>query len=277
MSATQLNDQITLPRDPSASAEAATKNYVDNAIAGTAQLAGATFSGGVAVSSSSVNSPWLETVSSSGVTYLDRTGTLSRFRSSGGLSLTLDDTAGGAQFAGGPVYQFNDNTYSLGKSNRRWSVVYAGTGTINTSDARDKTPVAALSEAELAAAKALAVEIGTYRFLDSITAKGADAARHHCGMTVQRAVAIMQANGLDPMRYGFICHDVWAEQQEVWSDPQPEVLDENGKVIQPARPAELLTPYLAAGDRYSFRPDELLLFIARGFDARLTALEAQSA
>ena len=33
-------------------------------------------------------------------------------------------------------------------------------------------------------------------------------------------------------------------------------------------------PARAAGDAYGFRTDQLLLFIARGFDARLTALEA---
>lgn len=29
-----------------------------------------------------------------------------------------------------------------------------------------------------------------------------------------------------------------------------------------------------AGNRYSFRPDELLMFIARGFEARLQILES---
>jgi len=68
----------------------------------------------------------------------------------------------------------------------------------------------------------------------------------------------MQAHGLDPFRYGFICYDQWDEQAEV-------IDQDSGDVIQPYRPA---------GDRYSFRHDELLLFIARGIDARLAALEA---
>ena len=136
-----------------------------------------------------------------------------------------------------------DNTQTLGTAVLRWSVIYAGTGTINTSDARSKTAIQPLSPAELAAAKALSAEVGTFRFLDAVAAKGADA-RQHAGMTVQRAMQILQAQGLDPMRYAFICRDAW--------------------------PASDDTP---AGDRYGFRTDELLLFIARGFDARLAALE----
>lgn len=34
----------------------------------------------------------------------------------------------------------SDNTLQLGASNARWSTIYAGSGTINTSDAREKLP-----------------------------------------------------------------------------------------------------------------------------------------
>lgn len=135
-----------------------------------------------------------------------------------------------------------DNSQNLGGASNRWATVYAGTGSINTSDAREKTDVRALTADEVSASKALAAEIGAFKFLDAVAKKG-DAARTHIGMTVQRAVEIMTAHSLDPMAYGFICHDAWGEGD-------------------------------TAGDRYGFRPDELLLFIARGFDARLTALEA---
>lgn len=144
----------------------------------------------------------------------------------------------------GAVTPGADNAQPLGAGGLRFSVLYAGSGSINTSDAREKTAVQPLTAAELAAAKALAGEIGTYRFLAAIAAKGS-AARHHAGLTVQRAIEVLQSHGLDPMRYGFICRDEW--------------------------PAKGAAP---AGDRYSFRPDELLLFLARGIDARLAALEA---
>ena len=115
-----------------------------------------------------------------------------------------------------------------------------------------------------AAAKALAKEIGTYRFLDAVAAKG-DAARFHPGLTVQRAIEIMAAHGLDALRYGFICHDAWDEEVT----EHPALTDENGIETTPAR-----TEKKPAGDLYSFRPDELMLFIGRGLDARLSALEA---
>lgn len=150
-----------------------------------------------------------------------------------------------------------DNTVTCGEASLRWSVVYAGTGTINTSDAREKTLVEPLTPAELAAAKQLATEIGTYKFLASVAEKGA-AARSHIGMTVQRCIEIMQSHGLDPFQYGFICYDEWPEL--------PEIRDaDTGEVTQEHRPA---------GSRYSFRPDQLTLFIVRGLDARIAALEA---
>jgi hypothetical protein len=143
-----------------------------------------------------------------------------------------------------------DNNRTLGSASSRWSVVYAGTGTINTSDAREKTTVTALTSNEVAAATALAREIGSYKWLTALQDKGADA-RTHIGMTVQRAMDVMTAHSLDPLAYGFICYDSW-----------DEVRDGADTVTQPA------------GDRYAFRTDELLLFLARGFDARLAALEA---
>lgn len=143
----------------------------------------------------------------------------------------------------------SDNTENLGSSSNRWATVYAGTGTINTSDAREKTVVSSMTVDELNAAKQLAQEIGTYKFLTMVQLKGDDA-RKHIGMTVQKAIEIMQANNLNPFAYGFICYDTWDEKIE------------DGVVVR------------SAGDRYSFRPDELLMFISRGFEARLQVLEA---
>ena len=156
-----------------------------------------------------------------------------------------------------PAYTFNNdpgtsafypaanNTRKLGQAGNRWTEVFATNGTINTSDARAKTAVTPLTAAEMAAAKDLAREIGSFKFLSAVAEKG-DAARKHIGMTVQRAIEIMTAHGLNPMAYGFICYDEWD------ADPVED---------------------REAGDCYGFRPDELLTFIARGFDARLTALE----
>jgi hypothetical protein len=136
-----------------------------------------------------------------------------------------------------------DNDQALGGSGVRWSSVYAVDNTINTSDAREKTPVRAMTAAEIEASKALAREIGAYQWLSAVEKKGA-AAREHIGMTVQRAIEIMEAHGLDPFRYGFVCYDEWSDEEETGLKP---------------------------GNRYSFRLSELLLFIARGLEARLSA------
>jgi hypothetical protein len=151
-----------------------------------------------------------------------------------------------------------DNTQSMGTASFRWSEVFAATGTINTSDARMKTEVRAFTAQEIAAAKAMAKEIGAYKWLGAIANKG-EKARSHIGLTVQRAIAIMEQNGLNPFDYGFICYDKWEASETTLPAAfgQPERKEVH-----------------AAGDGYSFRYDELNMFLARGFEARLAALEA---
>lgn len=178
----------------------------------------------------------------------------------------------------GTVRPDGDNTRSCGESGKRWSVVYAATGAINTSDAREKTPVRKMTDAEISAAKEMASEIGAYRWLSSVAEKGS-AAREHIGMTVQRAIEIMQMHGLDPMAYGFICYDQWGVEDDVFIDhPQKDaVIDKaSGKVLEAARSAkrEIVRKGRNAGDLYSFRVDQLTLFIARGMEARISAIEA---
>jgi len=194
-----------------------------------------------------------------------------------------------------------DNTRTLGTGALRWATVYAGTGSINTSDAREKTPVSALTADEINAAKQLSKEIGTYKFLASVQAKGDDA-RTHLGMTVQRAIEIMESNGLEPFDYGFICHDAWGdkfvEHPAIEAVEAVEAVmgvaavdatfDDEGNELTPAIEAveavhgvEAVEAKDAwteqtqwAGDRYAFRYDQLNMFIAAGFEARLSALEA---
>lgn len=161
-------------------------------------------------------------------------------------------------------YPGTDNVRNLGIASNRWATVYAGSSTIQTSDARVKTTVAPFSSAELAAATAMGREIGIFRFLDAMQAKGEDA-RFHCGMTVQRAIEILTGEGLDPFAYGFICYDEWDEEVIDY----PASYDEDGAEIQPAY-REVLR---AAGSVYSFRQDELGMFITRGLEQRLAALE----
>lgn len=175
---------------------------------------------------------------------------LSARNSDGGTTTLQVNGAGDACFS--PTV---DNVITLGSPALRMSILYSGTGTINTSDAREKTEVRGLSPEEIGAAKALSKEIGAYQFLSAVSQKG-ESARLHIGMTVQRCIEVMDSFGLDALQYGFVCHDSW--------DAIPEEKDEDGNVIQPG---------LVAGDRYGFRMDELLAFVAAGLNARLSAIE----
>jgi len=213
---------------------------------------------------------------------------ISTIRQSGAGSLLLGTTAARnidfiidsavrLQLQGASLIPGSDNSTTLGSASRRWSTVYAGTGTINTSDAREKTAVSALFASEIAAAKALAKEIGTYRFLQAVAEKG-DGARLHIGMTVQKAISIMESNGLDPMRYGFICYDEWEEvrtpaQVEIREEPTGLVDSEGAPIMRQIEVEIAPEKVNPAGSRFAFRPDEFLMFLARGFDARLRALE----
>lgn len=193
----------------------------------------------------------------------------------------------------GPI-PFDDGAANCGRSTARWATVFAVTGTINTSDAREKTAVQALKESELQAAMVLAKEIGSYKWLEAVVEKGEDA-RSHIGMTVQRAIEIMEDHDLEPLTYAFICYDEWPEEPEVvkeeiygriysagelYSDhaKYEEFLSFNGMPSftweETSRETIVIKEYKPAGNRYGFRNDQLALFIARGQEERLSRLEA---
>ncbi len=173
-----------------------------------------------------------------------------------------------------------DNRTTCGTAPTRFKEVFAASGTINTSDAREKTEVRPLTASELAAAAELGSAVGAYQWLAMVEAKG-EAARQHIGLTVQRAIEILRSHGLDPFAYGFICYDKWDELPEIRNEWEalPQVVDDFGNLVQEAREAgfEVVQEYRPAGDRYSFRMDELLAFIARGLAHRLDAVEQRLA
>jgi hypothetical protein len=99
-----------------------------------------------------------------------------------------------------------DNAYSCGYSSFRWTVIYATTGTINTSDANQKQQVADLSAAEKEVAKSIKGLIKTYKFNDAVAAKGS-AARKHVGVIAQDVQVAFAAQGLNAEEYGIFCSD----------------------------------------------------------------------
>lgn len=208
------------------------------------------------------------------------------FSTDGSLRLRIE--------GGGIVRPGADNTQSLGSASFRWSTVFAGTGTINTSDEREKVWRGPLNEAELRAARRLIDEIGIYQFLGSVAEKG-DRARLHTGPRAQRAFAILKDEGLDWWRYAWCCHDSWdAVVEPVFEDVAvektrtvlvPEKHEDTGEI----RFFEIEETYedteqrdtgktrvvREAGDSYGIRPDQLAFWLIAAQEQRLLALEAK--
>ena len=110
-------------------------------------------------------------------------------------------------FEGAAFKPAADNNLTLGAAAQRWNVVYAATGTINTSDGNMKQDVADLTEAETAVAKRIKGLIKTFKFKDSVAAKG-DKARKHVGVIAQDVREAFAAEGLNAEDYGIFCSDV---------------------------------------------------------------------
>jgi hypothetical protein len=108
--------------------------------------------------------------------------------------------------AGGHIVPGADNTQNIGSGSLRWATIFAGTGTINTSDERYKVlrEGGDLSDAEYRAWSAVRAIV--YRDKDSFERKG-DAARLHIGYSWQSIQAAFEAEGLDAARYGLWCED----------------------------------------------------------------------
>lgn len=133
-----------------------------------------------------------------------------------------------------------DNAVSAGSATGRYSVVYAGTGTINTSDKYEKQQTRPINDAEKSVAQTCKTLIRAYKFNEAVENKGADA-RIHVGVIAQDVEAAFIDNGLDPSRYALFCRDVWYE------------LD--GEIVDSG------TEGAERKERLGIRYDELLAFI----------------
>lgn len=173
----------------------------------------------------------------------------------------------------------SDNSRDLGDGSYRWKEIFCANGTINTSDAREKTTPRHLTPDELAAALDIARLPCVFQWLHAIEEKG-EAARLHCSPTVQSVIAVMEAHNLDPFRYGFVCYDEWDEQPEV-TETEPAEYDDEGNLIREEQTV-VVQEHRPAGNRYSLRPSELAHFIQSAIvqrqdniEARLNALESK--
>lgn len=103
-----------------------------------------------------------------------------------------------------------DNTLTCGTSAFRWSTVFAGTGTINTSDEREKQDIGEIPDDWLDAWAD--VQWCRYRWKDAVAEKG-DGARWHTGLIAQRVRDAFAARGLDALEIGVLCYDEWTDEE----------------------------------------------------------------
>jgi len=136
-----------------------------------------------------------------------------------------------------------DNTWNVGNASYRWANIFAGNGTINTSDERDKQDIAELNDAEKRVAVSLKSLVKKFRFKDAVENKG-DAARIHIGVIAQEVKAAFESEGLDAHGYGILCYDEWEDQEDIVSGD-----------------GEIIGKGALAGNRYGVRYDQLLAFI----------------
>jgi hypothetical protein len=93
-----------------------------------------------------------------------------------------------------------DGSVNLGGASNRWNTVYATTGTINTSDARDKTDIRLLSDKEKAVGGSLRGLIRAYKWKVGPT-------KTYAGVIAQDVIAAFEAEGLDARDYGIVDDD----------------------------------------------------------------------
>lgn len=166
-----------------------------------------------------------------------------------------------------------DGTAFLGTGSARWSAVFAATGTINTSDEREKTSIVDPDESLMRAWDK--VNFKVFQFKDAIEKKGADA-RLHVGVIAQQVIEAFKSEGLDATRYGLFCYDKWEDEYEdVTVVDQPEVTDDDGNITTPEVSHVEKRLVTAAGDRYGIRYEEALALECAYQRWRLAQIEAR--
>lgn len=150
----------------------------------------------------------------------------------------------------------NDGGTALGGASNRWNGVFSNSGTIQTSDANEKTVVGVIGSTSytdsaklVSAAKAIRKAITVFTFNDGGT-------RKHVGAIAQQVEQALSDAGLTPSDFGIWCQDALTKSVEV--------RDENG-VLTSVKTEPALDAHGNQIYRQSLRYDELsMLLIAVG-------------
>ena len=126
------------------------------------------------------------------------------------LLYPASDTGTYFAFLEASMYHSTDNAVACGASTKRWSTVYAGTGTINTSDRNEKKNIQDIDEKYIQLFEKLRPV--SYEFIDG------NHGRTHIGYISQDVKEAMDEVGLTDLEFAGYCRDKKTE----------DVLDENG-------------------------------------------------
>jgi hypothetical protein len=165
------------------------------------------------------------------------------------IGVRLQNSTGGG---GGSFHPVKDNKTTLGLSGARWSVVYAGTGSINTSDKNLKQDISSLEDAEKKVAFKLKDMVKKFRWIESVEKKGENA-RIHVGVIAQEVQKVFEDEGLDAHRYAIFCEDTfWEGEEEMGAKGQTQMMPVTSETEKEGY--EKVT-------RLGIRYDQLLAFI----------------
>ncbi|MGH0280736.1 tail fiber domain-containing protein [Sinorhizobium meliloti] len=139
-----------------------------------------------------------------------------------------------------------DNAISLGKSGFRFTSVWAVTGSIQTSDKREKSAPIAIDDALLDAWAD--VQIVAFKWLQSIAEKGEGLARWHYGVIAQQVRDTLVSHGIISLVDGhyinvpaFLCHDVWEDHIE-------DIIEEVERQVEVTKTISVKTDKVENGD-----------------------------
>lgn len=148
----------------------------------------------------------------------------------------------------GGLLPSQDNSYPFGSTGKRWTTIFAVTGTINTSDGAQKTVRnGSITDAERRWGAAIKGLVKAFQWNDAIAVKG-DTARIHFGVIAQEVEkAGIEAGIPDPLRYAFLCRDpatkhvkktIASQRQksEEYSEDHVTIEERNGKHIRLSKP-----------------------------------------
>lgn len=208
-------------------------------------------------------------------------------------TLYISNASTGIQLTPTFIGPRTDNNIDVGSAAFRPKQYWGVNSTIATCDATHKTQPRLIYNAEADAFYEILMLPWVWQWLFRYQSEG-DGARLHSGPTVQAAIEIMEKHGLDWTNYSAFCYNKWDAQEEKvesWDDYYVTVkatralYDESGNCVQEAVPEHKVLVVAAgsrvvqeareAGEVYSFRKEELLLWMLRALSEKQVSLDTR--